>query len=360
MPDSLEACLNDLEHRLDDVQEQVNLAAWQRFCDGSIDEPIFVPPARRPARPFAQWPDIHINDAQDDIEQMVFSQFKSVSDEAAAGSNMRFCVRCNYGTGILPSLFGCELFRMPRETCTLPTAMPHHSREKMRELVANGPPDIRSGLGARVFDCAERFLEIFKEHPKLARHVWLFHPDMQGPIDAAEVIWGSDIFLAFYDEPELLMSLLDLITDTYIAFMRQWYAVAPASVPAVSTAAAGPYSVHWGLLHKGRLMIRNDSLMNLSPELYVEFVQPHDQRLLDEFGGGAIHFCGRGSHYIPAISHTRGLFAINLSQPHLNDMEAIFASTIDKGIRILDLDRGAAQAALDSGRALRGHVHCRK
>ncbi len=88
----------------------------------------------------------------------------------------------------------------------------------------------------------------------------------------------------------------------------------------------------------------------------MEFVRPLDQRLFDQFGGtGAVHFCGRGEHYIEAMSQMRGLTAIAMSQPHLNDMGPICRNTVDKGIKLLGFPREAAESA---GRNLRGQVHC--
>lgn len=104
-------------------------------------------------------------------------------------------------------------------------------------------------------------------------------------------------------------------------------------------------------------MLRDDSAMNLSPAMYAEFIEPYDRRLLAEFGGGAIHFCGRGDHYIQAMSNIPGLYAINLTQPELNDMEVIYQHTVDKGIRILGLERKAAETALAAGRNLHGKIH---
>ncbi|GAG30771.1 unnamed protein product, partial [marine sediment metagenome] len=117
----------------------------------------------------------------------------------------------------------------------------------------------------------------------------------------------------------------------------------------------GGHATHWGLMHKGTVMIRNDSLMNLSPQAYVEFVRPLDQRLFDAFGGGAIHFCGRGDHYIEPMSEMTGLGAINMSQPECNDMEVIYRNTVDKSIKVIGLDATAARSA---ARPLRGQVAC--
>jgi hypothetical protein len=53
-----------------------------------------------------------------------------------------------------------------------------------------------------------------------------------------------------------------------------------------------------------------------------------------------------------------GLTAINMSQPHLNDMEMIYQYTVDQGIKIIDLDPAWVQKAVDLGRRLYGHVAC--
>jgi hypothetical protein len=286
-----------------------------------------------------------VNDAIADLDAMLLQQFGGCSDVLSGGGSSCLCVRSNYGTGILPSLFGCELFMMAPELQTLPTTLPLPGRERLLSVLDRGMPDLTSALGGRVFRAGEAFLDAMSRYPKIARHVTLYHPDLQGPIDLVELIWGSAMFLGFYDEPDLLRQLLDLVTQTYIAFMRKWQLLVPP---------AGDHSVHWGMLHRGTLMLRNDSLMNLSPQLYTQFVRPADQRLLDEFGGGAIHFCGRGDHFIEPMCQMRGLHAIHLTQPHLNDMETVYRNTVDKGICLVGF---AEQHAAAAGRPLRGRVH---
>ncbi len=341
---TLNECLLDLETRLDDAQEHAQRETWLAFLENRHGEDVFVPAARRPAPPHVEWPVIHINDAQDDLDQMVWHQLAEVS-QTLNGGRLQLNVRCNYGTGILPSLFGCELFTMPRATNTLPTAKPL-GRARIEAVLAAGIPDLRGGLGGKVFDCGARFLEVLGQYPRVRQHVQLYHPDVQGPVDVAEVVWGSEMFMAFYDEPDLVRALLSLITETYIAFMRAWYRLVPPEDP----------SAHWGLLHRGRLMLRNDSLMNLSPEIYTEFVRPYDERLFAEFGGGAIHFCGRGDHFIAPLSRTRGLTAIQMSQPELNNMETIYRHTVDQQIKLLNLPWPAVAAARQHGRPLKGQV----
>jgi len=213
---TLNACLKDLAERIDEDAEQANLAAWLAFLDDRCADDVFEPPPRVPAPPKVAWPAIAINTAYDDCDAMVLSQFATCSALLADGGSRRLCVRCNYGTGILPSLFGCEMFLMPPETNTLPTARPLGSKDKVAALLDAGVPDIRGGLGRKVFAAAERFGEVFCAYPKLARNIVLYHPDTQGPIDIAEVVWGSDIFYAFYEDAPLLRDLLDLHRFAFI------------------------------------------------------------------------------------------------------------------------------------------------
>ncbi|MBN1942119.1 MAG: hypothetical protein JW849_02385 [Phycisphaerae bacterium] len=347
---TLTRCMDDLAARIDPAEESAIHSAWVNFLDGRCGEEFFVPPARTPRPPKIDWPDVLLNDAIEDYELMLLSQFRIASDELTAGSSNCLGVRCNYGSGILPTLFGCDLFIMPRETDTLPTAVPLHDREKIQAVFDAGVPDFRAGLGEKVLHCVEQFQAVFEKYPILKEYVALYHPDWQGPIDIAEVVWGSEIFYAIFDEPDFVRSFLDLMTQTYAQSARAWF----TRVPPTSN---GQPATHWQVMHKGTLVLREDSLMNLSPETYVDLIRPLDQALFDEFGGGAIHYCGRGEHFIPAMCEMKGLHGMNLSQPDMNDMEVIYQNTVDKGIPLLGLDRQEVDRAVKAGRPLRGWVH---
>lgn len=348
MNQTLRECLDDLEARIDPQQEDRLLQEWVDFTEGRFAGTIFSPRRFEPSPPGFEWPKVLINAALEDYDAMALHQYGSCSQSLAEGRGLFLAVRCNYGTSIIPSLFGVEPFVMDEELDTLPTSRPLHDVDAIERLVDAGVPDIYSGYGSRVFEIGEHYKAIAEEYPQIGKYVHIYHPDLQGPMDICEVVWGSSIFYSLYDRPDLVKALLELVTETYIQFMRAW----TESVPFREGG-----NVHWGLFHKGNIMLRDDSAMNLSPDVFDEFIRPYDQRLLNEFGGGAIHFCGRGDHYIPSMSETDGLYAINMSQPEHNDMETIFANTVDKGINIIGFDRTAAEEAVARGRELHGRVH---
>lgn len=338
--------LESVEERIDPAAEEDFEAQWRDFLLGSGDgsaypNGIFTPERKKLSEP-PEFPDININDAIGDYDTMLAAQLKNVSD--ALNSRTRaLSVRSNYGTGILSSLFGAEIFVMPRETNTLPTTRAFNDTEKIREIFSKGVPDVNAGFGRRVFEMGELFAETFERYPKIKRFVPVYHPDTQGPLDIAELLWGGEMFYAMYDEPELVHSVLRVITDTYARFLGRWFGLFPPS---------DGINTHWDYKFKGSIFLRDDSAMNLSPELYREFAFKYDSELLGKFGGGAIHFCGRGDHYIDIMAQIPDLYCVNLSQPHLNDMEKIYSSTLDRGIKLLHFDRKRALA--DSSRGYHG------
>ncbi|MDD4422821.1 MAG: hypothetical protein PHD46_07275 [Eubacteriales bacterium] len=347
---SLEPYLEDLENRIDENVENELFANWLDFAEGKHKGGKFVPGRPEKNQERIEWPEINITNALDDYGLMMLSEYASCSGQLENGKGDLLCVRANYGTSILPSLFGVELFIMDEKYNTLPTSKPlPGGTDALKKLIDRGVPDIFGGYGEKVFEMGRRFQDIAKAYPKIGRHVHVYHPDMQGPMDICEVLAGSGIFYTIADEPELFSELLSLITETYIKFMKEWQKV---------FAYNGKYAVHWGWLHRGCIMLRSDSLMNLSPSTYEEFIMPCDQKLLDTFGGGAMHFCGRGDHFIDLVANLEGLYAVNMSQPEYNNLEKYFKNTVQKGITVLNFKEKAAPGYPECLGQLQNLVHC--
>lgn len=345
----IEPFLEDLETRLQPEIEQSLLEDWQQFAAGGFTGDFFSPSRGNLFPPSITWPKIAINDTLDDFEKMILSQLSLCSQALADGSGKLLTIRANYGTSILASLFGPELFIMDRELDTLPTSRPlAGGKSAIRSLLEAGVPPIDQSFAGLALNTSQRYWEVLRAYPRLSRYVFIYHPDTQGPMDLCELLWGSRLFIDIMDEPDLVLDFLDLLTETYIRYMHAWQAIIPQE---------GSFAAHWSMLHPGRIMLRDDSAMNFSPRMFNRFIRPFDQRLLQEFGGGAVHFCGKGDHYIHSLSQSEGLKAVQMGQPELNDMEVIYRNTIDLGISLLDLPYSAVAAAQGQHRNLHGLVH---
>ena len=319
--------LEDIERRIDPDTEDDYYSQWKDFWDGKFAGQVFTPKRKSITPPGVKLQNVHINDALHDTELMLDFELEGLSKKLSRPSDA-LGVRANYGTGIMTSLFGAPIFEMPRENKTLPTTRSFNDSDKIREILDSGIPSLTAGFGGDVLSFGERCSEIFDKYPKIKKYVKIYHPDTQGPLDIAELLWGSEMFYEMYDDPDFVHDTLRLITDTYKAFLDKWYTIVPKEKE---------LSVHWAHMHRGNIMIRLDSAMNLSCDFYNEFSKPYDRELFDYFGGGCLHFCGRGDHYIESACEIESLYGFNLSQPHLNNMDKIFGAAIQGSKKIIGL-----------------------
>jgi len=259
------------------------------------------------------WQEFPYNDAFVDPAKMLLNELRDPFLHHQLKDYRPVNLRCNYGTVIMPSLFGVP-YRLTETS--LPWADHLGSRNDIRALIDRGIPDIKSGLGARIFETADYYCDVLAGYSNLGRAAEIYHPDFQGPFDSAHLIWGPDIFVALFDCPNLVHELLSLITKTYSEVMREWKRC---------NREGNEFNTHWDFYMKGGILLRDDTPVLLSSGQYEEFVKPYDQMLLDEFTGG-IHFCGRGDHFIPSMCESRNMYTLHVAQPELNDMNSLWES----------------------------------
>lgn len=239
-----------------------------------------------------------------DPEKMLVSQLCGLCAAVDLQDDTLPMIRANYGVGILPSLFGAGQRIIDNQ---MPWSEPLGGIGAIRRMIGRGIPDINAGLGEQVLATQAYYTSQLAAYPKCRSLVRLYHPDLQGPFDVAHLLWGTEIYYALYDEPELVHDLLRLVTATYIRFLK-------AAKSLIQDEDEGQV-YQWGCLYRGRVVLRNDTAVNLSRELYETFVRPYDQAVLDEFGSGSIHYCGRAEQWIFQMMECRNLKAMNFGQP---------------------------------------------
>jgi hypothetical protein len=344
----LKKYLDDLESRIDANQEDILIDHWRKFVHDEISEDLFIPKREYTAPETLEYPTILGNKAMKDMDLMMLRELKGCSNLLTSNVGSLLNVRANYSVGILPSMFGAEIFYSDDKLNLMPITK-KMAPDQINKVLEKGVPDIGAGLIPHVFEFGHYFNELIAGYPKMKKYIHHYHPDFQGPLDVVELLWGTELFTDVLMEPQKVKDLLELVTDTYIMLMKKWYKEFP------------PYyddmEVHWGLMMPGHVMIRDDSATNFSPDLVQELVLPYNQRILDEFNGGSIHFCGNGTHFIEDFSNLDKMWGIQLSQPDYNDMDTIFKHTVDKNIKLLGLRQDGVEMALEQNRPLKGQIH---
>jgi hypothetical protein len=182
-------------------------------------------------------------------------------------------VRVEFGTPQVAAAFGCAIVVPPD---SLPAA---GSRVMARadDVYRMSVPDLRAGWYGKLEQWTELWLKL------LPPGIHLQHPDIQSAFNTAHLVRGNDILTDFYDQPEAVDALLDLVTDAMIA-LTPW-------LKRMIGAEEG-WFFDWGGLWKGGARISNCSMHMISPQFYRRHVMPRDARFLAAMGGGRMHYCG--------------------------------------------------------------------
>lgn len=188
-------------------------------------------------------------------------------------------VRVEFGTAQISAAFGCEMFIPPNN---LPCAG-SHILNNAKDVYNMSKPDLNAGWYGKVKDFTEFFLENLHE----GLHIQL--PDIQSTFNSSHLIRGNDILTDFYDDPEALDYLLDLVTDFMIDL-----------VPYLNSMIRkdNEWFFDWGAMWKGSARISNCSMHMISPKFYTEHILSRDIRFMKAIGGGRVHYCGTSDEVI--------------------------------------------------------------
>ena len=230
-----------------------------------------------------------------DRDKMLLNQLVSAHQGALLKDDRVYVVRADYGVAMVPSLFGAEYH--VDETSTW--SMGVNDTGMIKKIVSGGVPDVTKGLTGLAMETQAYFTDCFKRYG-LDKYVHVAQCDSQSPIDVACMVWGNDIWYAMVDEPGLVHGLLDLATETIIAFINAQKSIID-------------FKNHW-YYHVGPgVRVVDDSSICLSPGMYNEFVRPYNERVIAAVNGnGHIHYCGHLLQHQHERLHTKGLVSVEI------------------------------------------------
>ena len=139
-------------------------------------------------------------------------------------------------------------------------------------------------------------------------------------------------FLDTFDHPDAIRLLMDFAFDLAVLLQER-------VLDAVDAFMGGSFTFT-GSWAPGRVVSFSVDAYHLAgPEFYYQWGEPHLQRLLDYFAGGALHVHSNGRRLLPHVSKLRNLVCIQMADeandPRSYDMiEEIIAQTGDTPIAV--------------------------
>jgi Uroporphyrinogen decarboxylase (URO-D) len=203
-----------------------------------------------------------------------------------------------FGTVVAASALGCKIEFIPKQDpAANPRFYPIQKPEDIQKLRVPDPE--KDGLMPKVLD----FLRYMKAHSFLPVGI----TDFQGPLTTANQLMGYDkLIYLMYDHPNLVHELMDKVTETLILWIKKQKEVIGEPL----TECISDQQVYTGK-HAG-VWFSDDDAVLVSEKIYKEFVVPYNSRILTEFGGGVIHYCGNATHHAQNFLNTKGLLGLNI------------------------------------------------
>ncbi|MFH1573479.1 MAG: hypothetical protein ABIG68_05815, partial [Acidobacteriota bacterium] len=280
-----------------------------------------------------------------DPEKMLFNEgahaFNTgICSRDRVGDDLPCTVRANFGTVVIASLFGARAEQVEENP---PWIRHGDGRDVDLEGILDCDPlDFSQGWCPRVVETYRFYQSVFADYPELKKTIRIVLPDMQGPLDNLELITGSGVFTDFYSRPDLVSKALRAVAHAQVGFARHL-------TPCMSDGPEGFAHQHATTI-RGAVLLRDDTAILMSPEMYRDLVAPHDEYVLREFGGGGIHACGRMDRHTDAMLALPSVLCLDFGQPEMNEIDPVYRAAKAKRIALVRVK--ATEAELTSGRIL--------
>lgn len=249
-----------------------------------------------------------------DKEKMLYGHLEEIAGCAQNAFDAPICIRPNFGTIFIPAMFGLK-YKIPKDTFAWLTS--HLTKDEIKKFKIPHLSEVD------MMKRAIEYLQFFKEELPEWIHVYL--PDTEGPFDIAHAVYGDNIFYDFYDDAKFVHYLLNLCTEMYIQVTEKLKEVLGEE----KTICYHGHALSRGIyMRNGGTRISEDSATLISPQHIDEFVIPYDQKALEAFGGGFIHFCGKNDYLLESYLQLDKVRAVNLGNPEMYD----FNTTMQKFI----------------------------
>jgi uroporphyrinogen-III decarboxylase len=181
------------------------------------------------------------------------------------------------GEGVLASMFGAEQY-VVEDNPPFTNGRVMQNIYDLKKLPRKINP-AEDGWGPKVKELCEKFLDAVQGEIPVGVI------DHQSPYGTATKICDNEeLMLAMYDEPEMVHEFFDIVTtaiEDTIDAMEQWCG-SECFVKNEALPVPG----------KNGVIIWDDYISVITPELHKQFCAPYNRRLYEKYGYGHLHTCG--------------------------------------------------------------------
>lgn len=264
----------------------------------------------------------------DDPEKMLFNQLISAFDSSIylsgeIGDDLPLTIRADFGCILIPSMFGAVVEQVDNN----PPWIRHDETEvDIEQIIKKSSDDFNMQHILKSASYYKIFRDILSDYPGLKKIINLTLPDLQGPFDNLELIRGSDIFLDMQLKKDDFLNAMIAVTSAQVEIANYFSSLVNETQPG--------FSHQHGFPLKGGILIRNDTSIMISPQMYDKLIATFDEEILSIFGGG-IHCCGSIDHIVSHFLSLPNVQCFDFGQSELNNVEQIYKLAKQKSIPLM-------------------------
>lgn len=254
-------------------------------------------------------------------------------------------VRPNYGVVFVPSVAG-QSFLLQEEQMPWPGEPLDQDAIRAIRTVSIADADLMQR--------AEAFYALHRDSGELQSVA--YHPDTEGVLDIAHMLWGDEIFCDFIDPSrrEWLNELLDICLDLYVRVSKH---IKTLLHEPLNTMIHGHGTAQGVYFPSAGVRTSDDAAILFSPSSIDEVVIPTIERSVEPFGGAFVHFCGRCEYFFAQLCRSPWIRAIDL-QPGMHDIAWLLERCAETGTVLYSRVEGKAGESWEHYvRRIAGLVH---
>jgi len=320
-----------IDYLVEKDDQQKSKESLERFQKALNFEPVDRLPITfyYPAADDATWKPLPNRLIYQDPPSMLYNELVSawnlhITDKEVIQDDLPVTIRPNWGTVTVASLLGI----LPEQRDDQTPWIKRGDREITLEEINSLDVDISEAPWVNnILETYSYYHEILSKYPEFEKIVTITLPDLQGPFDSLEQVMGEQLFIDMVLDPDTVTEALMKVAKLQLECLRLF-------TPYCTEPYKG-YSHQHGTMLKGNLLIRNDSVVMISSDMYKEIVSPADLFLIEQVNGGSIHSCGKIDHATDVMFDLQGLQSFDFGQPYMNDMDKIYQKAVEKQVPLI-------------------------
>ena len=260
------------------------------------------------------WPSFPFGQMWNDYGGMLLNELRPVYESIKLKDDKVFTLRPNLSQIVVPSLFGAEASYPDDQLDSMPAVKSLLNYQQLKAINTDEIDFQKHWIINKYCNIIKAWKELLSDFPKLTEAIHFSLPDLQGPFNLYFILRGTDAYTDLILDHDFTHNLMQKITTILINLTNYLSDFIGYS----------GNSYYWNYCYPGKIRNVDDNSIQISADLYKEFVLPYNQMLTQQCNGGIHHYCGKGDHIIDQIMNIKGVKGLNFGNPEMQDWNNIY------------------------------------